>query len=301
MKSDLVSIVMNCHNGEKFLNKALKSILKQTYKNWDLIFWDNKSNDKSKDIFKEFKDTRFKYFYSKKFTNLHRARNLAIKKAKGKFITFLDTDDFWLPEKLTLQIKKFTNRNINFVYGNCWLIKENYLFNKKIYYSGHLPEGYILNNLLKKYTIPLPTIMIRSSVLKKMKLIFNDKFKIIGDFDLSIRLSEKNKFKCLQEPIAFYRIHDNNFSSKNRLLEIKELTNWYHKAKSGKFGKNISINPNLKFVKKKIENLNFIYNSKMSFVRSFLFLLKNFNNENLIIFFKIFLPSFIKKKIFIYC
>ena len=300
MKSDLVSIIMNCHNGEKFLKKALKSILRQTYKNWELIFWDNKSNDKSKDIFKEFEDPRFKYFHAKKFTNLHRARNLAIKKAKGKFITFLDTDDFWLPEKLTLQIKKFTNKNINFVYGNCWLIKKNYLFNKKIYYPGHLPEGYILNNLLKKYTIPLPTIMIRSSVLKKMKFIFNDKFKIIGDFDLSIRLSEKNKFKCLQEPIAFYRIHDNNFSSKNRLLEIKELTNWYRTAKKGKFGKNISLNPNLKFVKKRIETLNFIYNSKMSFVRSFLFLLKNFNNENLIIFFKVFMPTFIKKRVSIY-
>ena len=301
MKSELISIIMNCHNGEKFLKKALNSILQQTYENWELIFWDNKSSDKSKNIFKKFKDSRFKYFYAKKFSDLHRARNFAIKKAKGKFITFLDTDDFWLPDKLTLQIKKFTDRSTNFVYGNCWLIKKNYLFNKKIYYPGYLPEGYILNHLLKSYTIPLPTIMIRTSALKKLKFIFNDKLKIIGDFDLSIRLSEKNKFKCLQEPIAFYRIHDNNFSSRNRLLEIKELTDWYYAAKKGKFGKNISINPNLKFVKKKIKNLNFIYNSKMNFTRSFLFLIKNFNNENLIIFLKVFMPSFIKKRVFIYC
>ena len=300
MKSDLVSIIMNCHNGEKFLKEALNSILQQSYKNWELIFWDNKSTDKSKKIFKEFKDPRFKYFYTKKFYNLHQARNLAIKKAKGKFICFLDTDDYWTPTKLTLQIKKFKNKSTNFVYGNCWLIKKNYLFKKKIYYSDYLPEGYILNDLLKKYTINLPTIMIRSTALKKLKFIFNEKFKIIGDFDLSIRLSENNKFKCLQEPTAFYRIHDNNFSSKNRSLEIKELNDWYNMAKKGKLGNNISINPNLKFVKKKIETLNSIYNSKLSFVGSFLFLLKNFNIENLIVFLKVFLPKFIKKRIFIY-
>ena len=95
MKSELISIIMNCHNGEKFLKKALNSILQQTYENWELIFWDNKSSDKSKNIFKKFKDPRFKYFYAKKFSDLHRARNFAIKKAKGKFITFLDTDDFF--------------------------------------------------------------------------------------------------------------------------------------------------------------------------------------------------------------
>ena len=47
----LVSIIMNCHNGEKFLDQSLKSILKQSYKNWELIFWDNKSNDTSKKNF----------------------------------------------------------------------------------------------------------------------------------------------------------------------------------------------------------------------------------------------------------
>ena len=126
--------------------------------------------------------------------------------------------------------------------------------------------------------------MIRTSALKKLKFIFNDKLKIIGDFDLSIRLSEKNKFKCLQEPIAFYRIHDNNFSSRNRLLEIKELTDWYYAAKKGKIWKKYINKSKFKICKKKIKNLNFIYNSKMNFIRSFLFLIKNFNNENLIIF-----------------
>ena len=65
----LVSIIMNCYNGEKYLKLALKSLIKQKYKNWELIFWDNKSTDKSKKIFKSFKDKRFRYFYAKKFFN----------------------------------------------------------------------------------------------------------------------------------------------------------------------------------------------------------------------------------------
>ena len=57
---------MNCHNGEKYLKNSLQSVINQTYKNWELIFWDNRSIDKSKDIVKGFKDKRFKYFKSKK-------------------------------------------------------------------------------------------------------------------------------------------------------------------------------------------------------------------------------------------
>ena len=73
---------MNCYNGEKYLRKSIKSILKQSYNNWELIFFDNKSSDKSKKIFSEFTDKRFKYFYSNKYLKLYKARNAAIKKAK---------------------------------------------------------------------------------------------------------------------------------------------------------------------------------------------------------------------------
>ena len=69
-KSPLVSIIMNCHNGEKFLEKSLKSVINQTYKNWELIFWDNNSHDDSKKIFKKFIDKRFHYYKSKRLLNL---------------------------------------------------------------------------------------------------------------------------------------------------------------------------------------------------------------------------------------
>ena len=85
---------MNCHNGEKYLKKSIRSIISQTYKNWELIFFNNKSSDKSKYFFDTFKEPRFKYFESKLFYSLYEARNLAISKAKGKFICFSNKEEF---------------------------------------------------------------------------------------------------------------------------------------------------------------------------------------------------------------
>ena len=72
MQDKLVSIIMNCHNGEKFLSQAINSVLKQSYKNWELIFWDNCSTDNSANIFNKFKDQRFKYFSATNHTILYK-------------------------------------------------------------------------------------------------------------------------------------------------------------------------------------------------------------------------------------
>ena len=76
----LVSIIMNCFNGEKYLREAINSVLNQSYSNWELIFWDNLSKDKSAEIFKSFKDDRLKYYCSNTHTDiLYKARNQALK------------------------------------------------------------------------------------------------------------------------------------------------------------------------------------------------------------------------------
>ena len=83
----------------------------QVYKNWELI-WDNCSDDNSKILLNLFKDKRIKYL-AKRFTNLHKARNLALKKAKGDYISFLDCDDLLLKDKLFLQVKKIERKKLS--------------------------------------------------------------------------------------------------------------------------------------------------------------------------------------------
>ena len=75
----LISIIINCYNGEKYLIDCLESIKNQTYKNFEVIFWDNKSIDSSSKIFKKIADERFFYFLSESHTSLYKARNLALK------------------------------------------------------------------------------------------------------------------------------------------------------------------------------------------------------------------------------
>jgi glycosyltransferase involved in cell wall biosynthesis len=104
INTPMVSIIMNCFNGEKYLKEAIESVLKQTYTNWELIFWDNQSTDNSASIFKSYNDLRFKYFFAERHTKLGEGRNLAIAQSTGDWIAFLDCDDLWVDSKLEKQI-----------------------------------------------------------------------------------------------------------------------------------------------------------------------------------------------------
>ena len=267
----LVSIIMNCHNGEKFLEQSLSSILKQSYKNWELIFWDNKSSDGSKKKFLKFKDKRFNYFFSKKHNKLYKARNLAIKKSRGEYVCFLDTDDIWKSNKLKKQVN-FLNKNKKaaLVYTD-YLIMKNSKIVGKISKSKSLYSGEITQNLLDNYNIGILTIMIRKKILKKIK--FNNKLDIIGDFDLMLKISRCHLIGSIQEALAVYRIHENNYSKKKMNIYIKEIGKW------------IEINK-----KKQFKNFSFLSLEKE---KNFLELKYNLINKNLLM-----LPNNILRYIF---
>jgi len=221
----LISVIVNCYNGETFLRDSIKSILNQSYKNFEVIFWDNQSKDQSASIYKNFKDERLKYYYAKKHTSLYEARNLAIKKAKGKYIAFIDTDDLWVKNKLLLQIKKFKNEKVCLVYSNYYILNQ-FTGLKKKFYKKILPEGIIYKKLLKNYFIGICTVVIKKKFFMKKNNLFNRRYNLIGDFDLFTRISKDNCFASIQEPLSIYRIHANSFSNQNYLLHINELKFW---------------------------------------------------------------------------
>jgi len=226
----LVSVIMNCYNGQTYLSDAIKSVLLQTYNNFEVIFWDNQSQDNSASIYKSFKDKRLKYYYAKKHTSLYQARNLALKKSRGKFIAFLDTDDIWFKDKLSSQIKQIKNKKTALVYSNyCILNQVTGL--KKIAYKDKLPEGIIYKELLKNYFLGIGTVLIKKDIFLKGRNFFNTRFNIIGDFDFFTRLSKNNYFSCLQRPLSIYRIHKESFSNKNYQMHINELKFWLKKEK----------------------------------------------------------------------
>ncbi len=238
MSEPLVSIIMNCYNGSKYLDEALQSIINQTYKNWELIFWDNLSNDNSKEIFKKYNDKRFKYFLADKHTVLYEARNLAVKKVKGEFIAFLDTDDVWLKEKLEEQIKLFSNKKIGLVYGNYWRFNSKHLFKKKkLARNLELPKGKITNILLQRYFIGIITVVIRKEYINAKDKIFDAKFDLLADMDFVLRFSKKWEFDCVQKPVAVSRQHQDQLQNKNLKKQAVQMEEWYEKIKiSREFG-----------------------------------------------------------------
>ncbi len=230
MKSNnpLISVIMNCHNGEKYLKKSVQSILKQSYYNWELIFWDNQSSDNSARIIKRFKDNRIRYFKAKKFTNLYEARNQAIRKSKGEFICFLDTDDWWIKEKLKIQtnfIKKNKKKNVKFIFSNLY-IYDNLKRSSKKYFIHKISSGKITQQLLNDYKLGILTVMMKKQLFKNKN--FNKNFNIIGDFDFFIKLSIDESFFCIQKPLAYYRVHKKNYSKKLNIY-TQELKKWLDK------------------------------------------------------------------------
>jgi len=244
----MISVIVNCYNGEKFLQQSLSSIQEQTYINWEVIFWDNMSNDKSALIVKSFKDKRFKYYRSEEHDLLYAARNKAIKKAKGNFLAFLDVDDFWHPQKLEKQIALFNDKKVGVVYSNFWFKDEKNKTIKK-YSNCKLPSGYIKDSLIKEYKVGLLTLMVRKQAFSEVG--FNDKYHIIGDFDLCIKLSLKWKFSAIDDCLATYRWHGENESAKNILLQADELKVWKQS-----FDKYLN-NENLQYITDKILRIKF--------------------------------------------
>jgi len=246
-----ISIIINCYNGEKYLKETLESVKSQTFKNFEVIFWDNKSTDRSKEIFENSKDKRFKYYYSKKKTSLYKARNLAIKKTKGKYLSFIDTDDIWTKDKLEIQYKYIKKNNADIVYSNLWIFKGS-KDNKKLYISNYFKDEDIQTSILEKSSITLQSSLIDQKIFHQNANLFNVKFDHVGDLDFFFKVSKKYKFSFIDRPMAYLRLHEFNLTKTKSSNEIKELKLWLSANK-----KNIKKINILKF-KKRIERVQFI-------------------------------------------
>ena len=222
-KYPLVSIIMNCFNGEKYLVEAVRSVLQQSYQNWELIFWDNQSIDSSREIIQSFKDNRIKYFYSDQFTDLGGARAKACNFVEGDFLAILDTDDIWYPKKLEKQLKYFEDHEV----GLC--ISNTLFFNSKkrnILYKRNPPVGKVTENLLENYFISLESILIKMEYINKLNIFFDKRFSHIADFDLIIRLSTICKMAYCPEVLSGWRIHESNASFTENEKFLDEKIKW---------------------------------------------------------------------------
>ena len=222
-------MVMNCFNGEKYLQEAIDSVIAQSYENWELIFWDNQSTDSSAEIVKTYDDPRIYYFYAPKHTILYEARNYTIERSKGEFLAFLDVDDWWEPNKLSLQVPYFEDETVGLVCGNYEVFYEESNWSRP-QWTGQKPSGFIINELLADYHVGLLTTLLRRSAYERLGG-FDSRYHVIGDFDISLRLAESWQIKTLNQFVAHFRMHGANESIKKRKLHLNELRKWSEEAK----------------------------------------------------------------------
>lgn len=229
-KYPLISVIMNCYNGEKYLEEAINSVLSQTYSNWEIIFWDNRSSDNSAAIFKSYTDPRLKYFYAPKHTVLYEARNLAIRESKGDLIGFLDVDDWWTSEKLSTQVDCFESDKVGLVCSSYFLVNERKK-SQEATIAGPFSSGQVLNELLEHYFIHVSTLVIRREAIYSLPYWCDPRFNIIGDLDIVIRLVLNWELISVPEPLAYYRWHEQNTGFISDYQIADELSVWIEEIK----------------------------------------------------------------------
>jgi len=139
--NELVSVIMPCYNSGKFISQSIRSVLEQTYQNWEMLIIDDCSADTSVSLVKNYieKDGRIKLFTTQRNSKSPvEPRNIGIKNAKGRYIAFLDSDDIWFPAKLENQVKKFTENNIAIVFSYYEKISEKGKRKNRIIFSPHI-------------------------------------------------------------------------------------------------------------------------------------------------------------------
>ncbi len=223
-KSPLVSVIMNCFNGEKYLKEALISLFEQNYKNWELIFWDNQSSDSSREIIDSYDDDRIKYFYAQNHTALGDARNLALGQASGDWIGFLDVDDLWFPDKLSKQIESISkaNSNVSLCYSRCEFFTDIIQIDYSVKRISEirpsykkLPQDDLAEELYFGNIIPFPSLLLKKEALSQIGGI--PPYRFSPDYYMSLAISNKFEALAIDEILCAYRMHNSNLSS-----QIKE-------------------------------------------------------------------------------
>jgi glycosyltransferase involved in cell wall biosynthesis len=210
MGSPAVSVIMNCYNGERWLRTAIDSVFAQTYRDWEIVFWDNASTDGSAAIAQSY-GPRVRYFRAAQTSTLGAARTLAAREARCRYIAILDCDDVWLPDKLERQVARMDARpELALVYSDCWFIDGVGEILGRAFERTRPPTGdSFLGLLTRPNFIPCLTILMRRDVLEKIGW-FHPELRYTEEYDLVLRVARDHPIDFFEEPLAQYRLHGAN-------------------------------------------------------------------------------------------
>lgn len=222
--AELISIITPVYNSEKYIADTIESVLAQTYSDWEMIIVDDCSTDKSKNIIREFakNEKRIHLLEFEKNAGTGKARDVALKNAKGRFVAFLDSDDLWLPEKLEKQIQFMTENNYPISFTSYKVIDENGSDLERVI---KVVESVNLHQYLKNTIIGYSSSMIDLEQTGSFQIA---DIRIRVDTQVWISLLKKGFVAYgLDEVLMIYRVHKKSISS-NKLYAAKKTWNLYY-------------------------------------------------------------------------
>jgi len=225
-----VDIIMPNYNKGEYIEEAIRSIIKQSYKYWNLYIIDDFSNDFSKKVLKKFKkNKKIKVIFLKKNRGPSFCRNMGITLSKSSFISFLDSDDYWPKNKLLSQLNYMIKKNISFTYTDyISFFKEN---KKKLLKSTNIQNELNLNTFVRNSSINTSTMILKKKIIKNVRFKNLSKHE---DYIFKCEIFRKNKnlvAKKFKNTYAFYRILKNS-RSRDRFKSVYYM--WVYNRKFNK-------------------------------------------------------------------
>lgn len=219
MESIKVSIITPVYNASRFLDETAQSVLQQEYSNWEWILVDDCSKDDSKEKLTRLSesDDRIKVFFQNVNKGSGQARNLAINKASGKFIAFLDSDDLWRKDKLKKHVKFMLEKKAVFSHTSYGFIDEEGNKIKSVFRVSNIPVTYKM--LLKRTEISCLTAMYDQEAIGKF---YMPDIRRKQDYGLWLKiLKEGYVSEPMDEELAFYRQVKGSATNNKLKLVIK--------------------------------------------------------------------------------
>jgi glycosyltransferase involved in cell wall biosynthesis len=240
----LVSIILPSYNRANDLKRAISSVLKQSYTNFELIIIDNNSTDDTDEVISNYPDKRILLIKIDNKGLIAVSRNLGLKIAKGKYIAFLDSDDWWLENKLEISIAVL-EKGYDFVHHKLYIVKKQFKYHyflkktndKQI--SSPIFENLLYNgNLISNSSVVLRKSTIENKLPLKVDALLNS----FCDYHWWLEISQiTNNFKYINKALGFYWFGGGNYTNYSRsFLSISRLANLYSQNKFYK--KNIWVN-----------------------------------------------------------
>ncbi len=235
----LVSIITPTYNHEKYIGQCIESVLRQSYKLWEMIIVDDGSLDNTGNIIKKYNDPRIKYFrqLNQGPFKLGETYNFALRQAKGKFIAILEGDDLWPKDKLEKQLPAFNNKNVVLSHGNynilyegkkCPKIKQKIVPGLKGVLNN-FPVGNAIYGFANGI-IPWPvTVIIRAQTLKKIGGFKQNLKMPLVDFSTFLPLALEGEFKYIPDTLGYFRRHNLAVSHNNGWEIDKNLCVYFTK------------------------------------------------------------------------